>query len=68
MSDEPVDPKETLETLCRDSDKCKPFWLELIKCEDRVNKNPEREETCVQELFDLAPCIDKCVILYIMIV
>lgn len=61
MSDEQVDPKETLEQLCRDSEKCKPFWQELIRCEERVQKDPERGETCVQELFDLTPCIDKCV-------
>ena len=61
MPEEPSDPKETLEELCRDTEKCKPLWLELIKCEERVEKNPERGETCVQELFDLTPCIDQCV-------
>jgi hypothetical protein len=58
---EDSDPKETLEELCRNTAKCMPLWLELIKCEKRVEKNPEREETCVQELFDLTPCIDQCV-------
>jgi hypothetical protein len=61
MSEEPSDPKETLEELCRNTEKCKPLWLELIKCEERVEKNPERGETCLQELFDLTPCIDQCV-------
>jgi hypothetical protein len=62
MSDEDSsDPKVLLETKCRESDKCRPFWLELVKCERRVTKHPVREETCVQELFDLQPCIDQCV-------
>lgn len=62
MSDEESnDPKVLLEAKCRESELCRPLWLKLVKCEQRVQKHPEREETCVQELFDLTPCIDKCV-------
>lgn len=62
MSEEDsVDPKDKLEALCRESEKCKLYWLELIKCEERVRSTSGTTETCVQELFDLTPCIDQCV-------
>lgn len=56
------DPKEKLEILCRESKECQPFLQELIKCSKRVEGNAGTTETCVQELFDLSPCIDNCVI------
>lgn len=56
------DPKEALEEKCAQTAKCRPLLEELQKCAARVEaRGEENTETCIQELFDLQPCIDACV-------
>ncbi len=56
------DPKEALEEKCKQLAECRPLLEELEKCTKRVEARGEANtETCVQELFELTPCIDKCV-------
>lgn len=56
------DPKEVLEEKCSQLAECRPLLEELEKCTRRVEARGEANtETCVQELFELTPCIDKCV-------
>ena len=62
MQGQMPDPKEQLEAECQESAACLPFYKKLLECTERVEKNPETGETCTQELFDLTPCVDKCVI------
>ena len=59
------DPKEALEEKCKQLAECRPLLEELEKCTRRVEARGEANtETCVQELFELTPCIDKCVSLF----
>lgn len=60
-TEEPVDVKDQLEEECAKSPQCIALYNKLIRCTQRVKNNPETEETCVEELFDLTPCVDKCV-------
>jgi hypothetical protein len=56
------DPKEIIEEKCAQTAACRPFLEELQKCSARIEARGEKNtETCIQELFDLQPCIDKCV-------
>ena len=55
-----MDPKEELEEQCTEQE-CPKLKNLLDECTLRVEKNPEMGETCVQELLDLARCVDKCV-------
>lgn len=62
MTDEgdAVDIKDKLEAACAKSKECIGLYRKLIKCTQRVQQHPDREETCTEELFDLTPCVDKC--------
>lgn len=56
------DPKEMLEAKCAELERCRPLLEELEKCSARVAARGDKNtETCVQELFELTPCIDNCV-------
>lgn len=59
MSD--ADPKEAIEAKCRETTACRPFLDALEQCNERVAGKPGTAETCVQELFELRSCLDKCV-------
>ena len=60
MSDaEPVDPKEFIENECARKE-CANLFKRLVRCTERVQSN-DTTETCAQELFELSPCVDKCV-------
>lgn len=56
------DPKEILEEKCAQTEKCRPLLEAYQKCAARVEARGEANtETCVEELFELQPCIDNCV-------
>ena len=55
------DQKTQLEEECRQSSECLPLLKVLQACNERVARHPSTPETCVQELFDLLPCVDRCV-------
>lgn len=56
------DPKEVLEEKCAQTEKCRPLLEAYQRCVARVEGRGEvNTETCVEELFDLQPCIDNCV-------
>lgn len=62
MSDEePVDIKDKLEEECAKSAACIGMYRRLVECTMRVRNDSESKETCVEELFDLTPCVDDCV-------
>lgn len=61
MSEEVSCPKERLEELCRQSVACRDYLEKYEECARRVQSRPGTTETCTEELFDLTPCIDKCV-------
>lgn len=62
-TEDPIkDPKLLLENKCLES--CRELVQKLSECEKRVNSRQGfTSETCVQELFDLTPCLDNCVLL-----
>lgn len=56
------DPKEILEEKCAQTEKCRPLLEAYQRCAKRVERRGEANtETCVEELFELQPCIDNCV-------
>jgi len=56
------DPKEVLEEKCAKTEKCRPLLEAYQRCAERVEARGEaNKETCVEELFELQPCIDNCV-------
>ena len=56
------DPKEILEEKCAQTEKCRPLLEAYQRCASRVEARGEANtETCVEELFELQPCIDSCV-------
>jgi hypothetical protein len=60
-TEDPIkDPKLLLENKCLEN--CREFVQKLSECEKRVNSRQGfTSESCVQELFDLTPCLDNCV-------
>ena len=57
------DPKEILEQKCAQTEICRPLLEAYERCVARVEARGEaNKETCVEELFELQPCIDNCVI------
>ena len=61
MDNSIADPKERLEKFCQETPECKPLLNALLECNARVSAKSNTKETCMQELFDLTPCVDKCV-------
>ena len=60
MEEEMRDPRLLLEAKCLKN--CREFVQKLNECEKRVrSREGLTSETCVQELFDLTPCLDQCV-------
>lgn len=58
-----VDPKEILEEKCTQIEECRPLLEALQRCTARVEARGEANtETCIEELYDLQPCIDNCVL------
>lgn len=58
-----TDPKEILEEECKHSQPCLPLLRLYQECNARVTAHADRTpETCQQELFDLLPCVDQCVL------
>ncbi len=56
------DPKEVLEEKCAKTENCRPLLEAYQRCAARVEARGEANtETCVEELFELQPCIDNCV-------
>ena len=56
------DPKEVLDEKCAQTEKCRPLMEAYERCVARVEARGEANtETCVEELFELQPCIDNCV-------
>ena len=66
-TEEPIkDPKTLLETKCLEN--CHEFVQKLSECERRVrSRQGFTTEDCFQELADLTPCIDNCVMRAILI-
>lgn len=61
MADEEiVDPLATKREKCQEDPKCVKLKLRLDKCTARVNKNPNSEETCFEEVIDFVNCVDHC--------
>lgn len=62
LDEETIDPKELLQLKCQQSKECAPLFERFVNCEKRVrSKEGKTSETCVEELFDLTPCVDKCI-------
>lgn len=57
--DEPIDQKEFLENECA-RNQCAKLFKRLVRCTARVQSH-DTTETCAQELFELSPCVDRCV-------
>lgn len=51
---EPEDQKEAIEQACMETAECKPVKNRFDSCSERVNADPETEETCVEACI----CID----------
>jgi hypothetical protein len=45
---EPEDQKDAIEQACMQTMECKPVKNRFDLCTERVNANPETEETCVE--------------------
>lgn len=56
------DPKIRLEKECQKTPKCQPLLEKFMNCEKRVLSKKKTKETCLEELYDLTACSDKCVI------
>jgi hypothetical protein len=46
--EEPVDPKEEIEAACMETSECKPIKSKFDACAERVSKDPESGENCVE--------------------
>lgn len=46
--EEPEDQKEAIESACMETIECKPVKDRFDVCSERVNANPDTEETCVE--------------------
>lgn len=61
MADEEiVDPLQTKREKCKQEEKCLQLQKRLDKCTKRVEKHPEREESCFEEVLDYVSCVDHC--------
>lgn len=61
MADEEiVDPLGVRREKCQQDPKCAKLKLRLDKCTKRVNKKPDTEETCFEEIIDYVNCVDHC--------
>ncbi|KAI3633580.1 hypothetical protein MIR68_008527 [Amoeboaphelidium protococcarum] len=58
--DGPHDVKEDIERECMETKECAPIKQKFDVCTERVNSNPDSEEDCVEEFFDLMHCVHKC--------
>lgn len=59
------DPKPIIEAHCADTH-CSTLKQLLEACTARVEINPRSGETCTQELFEFAHCVDHCVRLLVL--
>lgn len=59
--EDPVDAKPEIEEACKNSAECAPAKARYDTCAERVAQNPDDEETCVEEFFDVMHCVHHCV-------